>query len=833
MKKTILLLMAIFLIGIVSATYPAYLQDNIVSCWTLDETSGTLAADSGLGHLNNGTNNHGVQIGAASQTASLGKAYMFNKTSTSNISMIPSASLNISQDVSIISILNSTSIGDHQVAGGRINTAGYMTAFTGGAAFTKIVTSGGATAVSGVSQIITGNDVLEVVTHADSNTSIFINGTLEVTAASSSGTITNSNTWALGGTGAFDGATIYLSEQVVLNTTLNSTDNAIIWNGGNILSCGEPVVLKVLLVSPANQTATIETTNYFVASVTNLTAPTIAVKNVSLYLNGTINQTNTSQVTGTYNFSVALPVGVYAWTIKAYGNDSVEYSATNGTFTIGVSKVAFNPSNFSTQAIEQTTQTYKVNFTLGSGYSVSSVNFTFNQTNYTASFSLVNATYYQATASLTTPSVTSNVNKTFNWSVFLTDSSTHTSSNEQQTVLNFGIDNCTTNTIQILNLTLKDEDNQANLIGVGNNTLMRVDVDLYPNASLTTPTFSFSSSYSQTNPARVCVNSSLGGSIFYMNSQIEYSADLFSIEFYNIQNYSLNATNNPSENISLYDLNSSRAQVFTISYKDDTFLAVSGALIQVQRKYVSEGVFKVVEIPMTDVNGEALAHLVLNDVIYSFTIVKDGELLATFNNVYAVCQNPSINDCVINLNSFSSNIPVEDFSSSQDFTYTLTWNETSRVVSTTFSIPSGAVSLISLNVTESDALGTSLCSSSVTTSAGTLDCTIGSSFGNSSIYAYIYKDNILIAQGMLKLDQDPVDIYGGAMVFLGLLVMMTLLGAGLSDSAVLTGVFLVVGVALLFALNLVANNGFIGGTATILFLIVAVILLLIKGARRT
>ena len=35
--------MAIFLIGIVSATLPAYLQDNIVSCWTLDETSGTLA----------------------------------------------------------------------------------------------------------------------------------------------------------------------------------------------------------------------------------------------------------------------------------------------------------------------------------------------------------------------------------------------------------------------------------------------------------------------------------------------------------------------------------------------------------------------------------------------------------------------------------------------------------------------------------------------------------------------------------------------------------------------------------------------------------------------
>ena len=68
---------------------------------------------------------------------------------------------------------------------------------------------------------------------------------------------------------------------------------------------------------------------------------------------------------------------------------------------------------------------------------------------------------------------------------------------------------------------------------------------------------------------------------------------------------------------------------------------------------------------------------------------------------------------------------------------------------------------------------------------------------------------------------------------LALFIMLTLLGAGMSDNPVFTIIFFIFGVIMLFALNLVSNNGFIGATATILWLIVAIIIIIIKGGRRS
>ena len=63
--------------------------------------------------------------------------------------------------------------------------------------------------------------------------------------------------------------------------------------------------------------------------------------------------------------------------------------------------------------------------------------------------------------------------------------------------------------------------------------------------------------------------------------------------------------------------------------------------------------------------------------------------------------------------------------------------------------------------------------------------------------------------------------------------MMTLIGVGISDSPVITGVFIFVGLILLFAMNLVKNTGFIGAGATILFFAIAMILVIVKASRRS
>ena len=134
---------------------------------------------------------------------------------------------------------------------------------------------------------------------------------------------------------------------------------------------------------------------------------------------------------------------------------------------------------------------------------------------------------------------------------------------------------------------------------------------------------------------------------------------VYETEFYYIQNYSLtNAT--AYQNITLYDLLNASSQVFELVVKDAAFIALEDALIEVKRKYIEDGVFRIVELPKTDRNGETIAHLTLNDVIYTFNIVKYGATIATFNDVRAVCATPTLSSCVIDFNAFATEVPVPE-----------------------------------------------------------------------------------------------------------------------------------------------------------------------------
>ena len=96
-----------------------------------------------------------------------------------------------------------------------------------------------------------------------------------------------------------------------------------------------PERININLISPENNTNFSTQTNNFVANVKNSSSE-ILIVNVSLYINGIINQTNTSGIQGIYNFSETLSDGNYNWTIKSFGDNSIEFNATNGTlfFTI-------------------------------------------------------------------------------------------------------------------------------------------------------------------------------------------------------------------------------------------------------------------------------------------------------------------------------------------------------------------------------------------------------------------------------------------------------------------------------------------------------------------
>ena len=98
--------------------------------------------------------------------------------------------------------------------------------------------------------------------------------------------------------------------------------------------------------------------------------------------------------------------------------------------------------------------------------------------------------------------------------------------------------------------------------------------------------------------------------------------------------------------------------------------------------------------------------------------------------------------------------------------------------------------------------------------------------------AKIYKDNILVGTGQVDIGNTASQIYGGIMALLGIFIMITLIGVALTDNPVISIVFLMVGVILLFGMNLVTHTAFIGYGATILFLIIAIIMILIKAGKR-
>lgn len=594
----------------------------------------------------------------------------------------------------------------------------------------------------------------------------------------------------------------------------------------------------VTLNLPLNATNGLTANYTFNATV----APdTFSLTNSTLYLwfdNGTLakTQTNTS-FTGNYsiiNETLSIP-STYYWNIygvQGNGNGTnSSFATTNNTITI--SQMTEDSQNYDSSPLENTITTFVMNGTLGSSYSLSAAYLNWNGSNYSASFSAINSSTYKFTRTQNLPTVSANTNITFFWYVVFTDGSMFNSSGNNQTIINFGIDNCSSNTIQIMNLTLRDEDNQTLINGTTQNSSIKVDLILYPYSNLSGTAITYSSFYNQTNPARVCVSNSLGSSEYYMNAQIQYASNEHAVEYYNIQNYSLNASVNPSENITLYDLLDSSSQSFVINYKNSNYLGVADALIQVSRKYVDEGAFKTVEIPITDNSGSTIANLRLNDAIYTFTVTKYGKVLGIFSNYLANCQNPTIQTCEINLNAFQSSLSPSNFSSNNDFLYVLSYNNNTRVITATFSIPSGAVSDIFLNITKDDALGTSTCNQSVTTSSGSLQCTISSTFGNGTVVVKLYKDTILVGTGRINLQQTPSQIFGNSLVFLSILMMITLIGVAISDNPVIMIVSLMIGVILLFSLNLVAHNGLIGSGATILFLIFAIIIILIKIARRS
>lgn len=535
------------------------------------------------------------------------------------------------------------------------------------------------------------------------------------------------------------------------------------------------------------------------------------------------NVTNTT-VTCADNTTVLPLDNFYDNNLTFYANDS--FGNENSVYVTWDYALFYESATFNASTTEGTTETY-VAYVATNGTAINLASLQWNGTNYTGTIS-ASGNNYTLTRSIAIPDVAATTSLLFNWSM-TAGGLTREGESNNVSVAPFSVDNCSTNSEVLYNFTIVDEETQDELNESAVNTTANINLQVYT-LGRGSEIENFSQSFNQTNPFAICLNSTAGE--YNIDVEVQYDADGYASELYHIQNDTLNSADFPT-NITLYDLDDDDNQPYKLIIRDSTYNPSDDTLVYVDRKYIDEGEYKTVEIPITDNNGETTANLVSNDVIYRFRAIRWGQTILTFDNVKAVCLTPAVSPCEIDFNAFASGLEVPDWETSEDFNYTLGYNETDRTISSTFAIPSGTPATVVLNVTREDALGTAVCTDTLTSASGTLSCTVPANFGNATALAVLTRDGDYQAQGQVKIDQDPSDIYGVVAVFLSFFLMITLIGAGVSDNPVFTIIFFMVGVIALFALNLVANNGFIGGSATILYLIIAVILVLVKGARRS
>ena len=542
--------------------------------------------------------------------------------------------------------------------------------------------------------------------------------------------------------------------ELVWKRTITGAEMVQLFNGGSGISYTLPAPPTVTLVSPANDTTTIDPSIAFICNATK--GADSFLENITFALDGVPNETITLPAATNdteQTFNKILSFGEHTWSCNATGEDLLIGSSE--VRTINITQINILNETFNNETTEGGTETFEIVFE--SSQAVSSATLYYNGTPHTGTINSGSFPNVTATTTFIVPLTSADVNVTFLWEITLADLTVLNTTSHNQTIFAIALDNCGSFTRQLFNFTMVDEKTQVFLDPIPENTSIEVDINIF-SEDRSELIVNFSNDYDEINSALVCLNINItNGTIYSLDSITKYSSLGRALEYFHIQNLSLtNAT--ASQNITLFDLNFTTSTPFKIVFKDASFLQVPNAVIEVQRQYVSEGVFKVVEAPLTSSEGDTVAHLVRDDIIYNFIIKQNNIILATFQNVIPFCDDILTENCVVNLNALSGSGAVFVYDDVSQISHSISYNETSRLISVIFSTLDGTSKNVTFNSVKADQLGnTTVCSSSLVSVSGTLSCTVPDSIGNSTIYYTLLVDGNEVFSSFFVL-QDPFDL---------------------------------------------------------------------------
>ncbi len=532
-------------------------------------------------------------------------------------------------------------------------------------------------------------------------------------------------------------------------------------------------------------------------------------------------------------FSITdLPLGTLTWNVIWCVDDTTEIvckgADSNRTLIFGIK---INSETFNDKTTEGATETFAINFTKLSSTQVSTVNLIYNGTRNPFATS-VNGNVITSQGSIIILPKSTAVNVSFHWNIiFDNGEQINTTSNIQEIAI-IDIDDCDVFTNLIYNFTQFDEESQTKL--TTNNT-MEIQVNLYDTAK-SVNLANFSQKFFGENPATVCLESALLTTVNYSSYVVvKYSANLtsstpsYTTEYYNILNQTI-ANSTVPKTISLFSLKDDDATKFRLTFRDGAYTLAPNILVQVHRQYVEDNDFKVVEIPLTDNNGQTILNLVRNEIIYNFIFVNEArQVIATFNQVTAFCQDFTIGECTIILSAESIGEDIFDYN--EEFGISIsrpTFDNLTELISIEFITNDLLPKNVRMDVIRNNAFGNrSVCSSSLTAASGIISC------GGSSITE---NDQFLFVQTSVNGElakQDTINLNAASLSFgvingsfYAFLIILFLICLFMDDKKILV-VVLGIGWVIIISLGLVSGQ-LVGVLSAGIWLLITIIIFLWK-----
>jgi hypothetical protein len=678
----------------------------------------------------------------------------------------------------------------------------------------------------GLQKLVISDDIIDsnkwvhtAISANGSNLNVYINGTL-VKSTTYDGTIKSISYPPTIGTQMQDPTITFngrIDEVGIWNRSLSDAEILSLYNGGLGLS---PLSTGVELTYPVDNAAFMTLPVIFNATIS--TGGTMTNATLFIWSNATniFNQTFKT-ISGLDNYTsftiYTMPPGNYHWNVLGCSDISCQYANSNFTLRFGFIE---NSQTYSASTTYGSLETFLINITYDSVYYNSiAVNLVYNNTDYTpVQTGTGNNKIFNA--SITIPQTTGLVSMPFYWRFELTNSSGFVffinSTNHTQSVNPFQADNCSIYLQEILNFTLLDEDARTILNGT-----VDIIVDFYNlNRNILVGTFNKSFTILNGQGARVCINQTGGYSMDYQTKYYSNTTNYVQ-EYKFAQNIFVNSST-PTQNINLYDLLDARSTAFQITLQSSDLSSISGAVIDIQRKYVPINQFISVESPLTDSLGKTIGHFVSETEYYNIVVSKNGVLIATFNNQIVQCQNPTTGDCRILLNLIQSVPALPNFKTYGNISANFNLDKTTRIVTMNFISLDSLIHNVTWYVLKADNWGnTSICSNSVSAASGTFTCVIPTLYGNSSVYADLYSDGIYLGRNWFSLMASTQDIWGGTKVIFGILMYTILVMMFVLASPLMLVIGAMLGMAFVTVFHFVDGGSIFGNTSIVLWFLIA------------